>query len=90
MSLAALLMFVRALGLGLALTLVAGWSAAEAALFVVVADVPISWVALRKGARAGLLAASDVASAGVCDRAPMGGLGRARRGRKRERSDGEA
>ena len=57
MSLLALLAFVRALGLTLPLLIVAGWSTAEAILWFIVADVPISWVAVRSGTRAGLLAA---------------------------------
>lgn len=71
MGLAALLLFVRTLGLGLSLALVAGWSAAEAALFVVVSDVPISWIALRKGARAGLLAAVVAALASAVGAAAL-------------------
>ena len=57
MSIAALLLFIRALGLTLPLWIVAGWSAAEAAIFFLVADVPISWITVRRGIRAGLLAA---------------------------------
>ncbi|WP_205479282.1 hypothetical protein [Sphingomonas arenae] len=57
MSLIALLAFIRALGLTLPLWLVAGWSTAEAILWFIVADVPISWIAVRSGTRAGLLAA---------------------------------
>lgn len=57
MSVAALLFFIRALGLTLPLWLVAGWSAAEAAIFFIVADVPISWIAVRKGTKAAVLAA---------------------------------
>lgn len=65
MSIAALLIFIRRLGLTLPLWIVAGWSAAEAALFFLVADVPISWITVRRGIRAGLLAAlvAAVASA---------------------------
>lgn len=65
MSIAALLLFIRRLGLTLPLWLVAGWSAAEAAIFFLVADVPISWITVRRGIRAGLLAAlvAAVASA---------------------------
>ena len=65
MSIAALLLFVRTLGLTLPLWIVAGWSAAEAALFFIVADVPISWIAVRSGTRAAVLAAivAAVASA---------------------------
>ena len=65
MGLAALLLFVRALGLSLPLWLVAGWSAAEAVLFFIVADVPISWIAVRRGTRAALLAAVVAAIASV-------------------------
>src|SRR6476646_3163726 len=57
MSIAALLLFVRALGLTLSLWIVAGWSAAEAAIFFIVADVPISWIAVRSGTKAAVLAA---------------------------------
>jgi len=57
MSIAALLLFIRAVGVTLPLWIVAGWSAAEAALFFIVADVPISWIAVRSGTRAALLAA---------------------------------
>nr|WP_294847726.1 hypothetical protein [uncultured Sphingomonas sp.] len=57
MSVAALLLFIRALGLTLPLWLVAGWSAAEAAIFFIVADVPISWIAVRKGTKAAAMAA---------------------------------
>ncbi len=65
MSVAALLLFIRTLGLTLPLWMVAGWSAAEAAIFVIVADVPISWIAVRKGPRAGLLAAIVAAFASL-------------------------
>ena len=65
MGLAALLLFVRTLGLTLPLWLVAGWSAAEASIFFIVADVPISWIAVRKGTRAALLAAVVAALASV-------------------------
>lgn len=65
MSIAALLFFIRALGLTLPLSIVAGWSAAEAALFVLVADIPISWIAVRSGTRAALLAAVVAAVASV-------------------------
>jgi len=44
---------------------VAGWSAAEAALFFIVADVPISWIAVRSGTKAALLAAVVAAVASV-------------------------
>ena len=57
MSVAALLFFIRRLGLTLPLWVVAGWSAAEAALFFIVADVPISWIAVRRGPKAAALAA---------------------------------
>jgi hypothetical protein len=57
MSIAALLLFIRVLGLTLPLWIVAGWSAAEAAIFFLVADIPISWIAVKSGTRAGLLAA---------------------------------
>ena len=65
MSIAALLLFIRALGLTLPLWIVAGWSAAEAAIFFIVADVPISWIAVRSGTKAAMLAAvvAAVASA---------------------------
>ena len=65
MSIAALLLFVRALGLTLPLWIVAGWSAAEAAIFFLVADIPISWIAVRSGTRAALLAAVVAALASV-------------------------
>ena len=65
MSIAALLLFIRVLGLTLPLWIVAGWSAAETAIFVIVADVPISWIAVRSGTRAGLLAAVVAAVASV-------------------------
>lgn len=65
MSLIALLAFVRALGLTLPLWLVAGWSTAEAILFFIVADVPISWIAVRSGTKAGLLAALVAAGAAL-------------------------
>lgn len=48
-----------------ALTLVAIWSAAEAAIFFLVADIPISWIAVRKGARAAIIAAMVAAVASV-------------------------
>lgn len=47
------------------LGLVAGWSAAEAAIFFLVADIPISWIAVRSGTRAALLAAAVAALASV-------------------------
>jgi hypothetical protein len=65
MSIAALLLFVRALGLTLPLWIVAGWSAAEAAIFFIVADVPISWIAVRSGTKAAVLAAVVAAVASV-------------------------
>ena len=65
MGIAALLAFIRALGLGAPLSIVAGWSAAEAALFFLVADVPISWIAVRSGARAAILAAFVAALASM-------------------------
>jgi hypothetical protein len=65
MSVAALLLFIRALGLTLPLWIVAGWSAAEAAIFFLVADVPISWIAVRSGTRAAILASIVAAVASV-------------------------
>jgi hypothetical protein len=65
MSVAALLLFIRALHLTLPLWIVAGWSAAESAIFFIVADVPISWIAVRSGTRAALLAALVAAVAAV-------------------------
>jgi hypothetical protein len=65
MTIAALLLFIRTLGLTLPLWIVAGWSAAEAAIFFIVADVPISWIAVRSGTRAALLAALVAALASV-------------------------
>ena len=65
MSRAALLLFIRTFGLTLPLWLVAGWSAAEAAIFFIVADVPISWIAVRSGTRAAMLAAVVAAFASV-------------------------
>ena len=65
MSVAALLLFIRTLGLTLPLWIVAGWSAAEAAIFFIVADVPISWIAVRSGTRAAILAAIVAALASV-------------------------
>ena len=65
MSVAALLFFIRALGLTLPLTIVAGWSAAEAVIFFLVADMPISWITVRSGIKAGLLAAVVAAVASV-------------------------
>ena len=65
MTIAALLLFIRTLDLTLPLWIVAGWSAAEAALFFIVADVPISWIAVRSGTRAAMLAAIVAALASV-------------------------
>jgi hypothetical protein len=65
MSIAALLLFIRALGLTLPLWIVAGWSAAESVIFFIVADVPISWIAVRSGTRAAILAAIVAALASV-------------------------
>lgn len=65
MSVAALLLFIRALGLTLPLWIVAGWSAAEAAIFFLVADIPISWITVRSGIKAGLLAAVGAAIASM-------------------------
>ena len=65
MTIAALLLFIRTLGLTLPLWIVAGWSAAEAAIFFIVADVPISWVAVRSGTRAAMLAAIVAALASI-------------------------
>src|SRR4051812_29640299 len=65
MGIAALLLFIRALGLTLPLWAVAGWSAAEAAIFFLVADIPISWIAVRSGTRAAILAAIVAALASV-------------------------
>ena len=44
------------MGLGMAALLFA-WGFAEATVFFIVADVAISWIALQRGAQAGLLAA---------------------------------
>ena len=65
MTIAALLLFIRTLGLTLPLWIVAGWSAAEAAIFFIVADVPISWIAVRSGTRAAFLASLVAALASV-------------------------
>ena len=65
MTIAALLLFIRTLGLTLPLWIVAGWSAAETAIFFIVADVPISWIAVRSGTRAAVLAALVAALASV-------------------------
>ena len=51
--------------MSIALWLVAGWSATEAAIFFLVADIPISWIAVRSGTRAALLAAAIAALASV-------------------------
>lgn len=48
-----------------ALTVVAIWSAAEAAIFFLVADIPISGIAVRNGARAAFIAAVVAAVASV-------------------------
>ena len=53
----ALRTFIGAAGLAQPLWIVAGWSVSEAILWFIVADVPISWIAVRNGNRAGLLAA---------------------------------
>ena len=71
MSIAALLLFIRTLGLTLPLWIVAGWSAAEASIFFLVADIPISWVAVRSGTRAAILAASVAALASVAGAAAL-------------------
>lgn len=51
------------------LALTAGWSFAEGLLFFLVADIPISWIALRHSWRRGLLAALIAAPS-----AALGGL----------------
>lgn len=71
MTIAALLLFIRTLGLTLPLWIVAGWSAAEAAIFFIVADVPISWIAVRSGTRAAMLAAVVAALASVAGAAAV-------------------
>jgi hypothetical protein len=48
-----------------ALTIVAIWSAAEAAIFFLVADIPISWVAVRHGTRAAVIASIVAAIASI-------------------------
>jgi hypothetical protein len=48
-----------------ALIVVATWSATEAAVFFLVADIPISWIAVRHGTRAALLAAVVAALASI-------------------------
>ena len=53
----ALRTFIGAAGLALPLWIVFGWSISEAILWFIVAVVPISWIAVRSGLRAGLLAA---------------------------------
>ena len=60
-----MLLVIRSLGLTLPLWIVAGWSAAEAALFFIVADVPISWIAVRSGTRAAVIAAVVAAFSSV-------------------------
>jgi hypothetical protein len=65
MSIAALVLFVRALGLTLPLWIVAGWSAAEAVIFFLVADIPISVIAVRSGTRAAILAGIVAALASI-------------------------
>ena len=65
MGIAALLLFIRALGLTLPLWIVAGWSAAETAIFFLVADIPISWIAVRSGTRAAMLASVVAAVASI-------------------------
>lgn len=49
----------------LALATVALWAFAEATLWFIVADVPISWVAVRYGWRTGIVAALVAAAAAV-------------------------
>jgi hypothetical protein len=65
MGIAALLLFIRALGLTLPLWIVAGWSATETAIFFLVADIPISWIAVRSGTRAAMLASVVAAVASI-------------------------
>ena len=48
-----------------ALVLVATWSAAEAAIFFLVADIPISWIAVTRGTKAAVIAAAVGAIASV-------------------------
>lgn len=48
-----------------ALIVVAIWSAAEAAIFFLVADIPISWIAVRNGPRAAVMASIVAAIASV-------------------------
>lgn len=71
MSVAALLLFIRTLGLTLPLWIVAGWSAAETAIFFLVADIPISSIAVRSGTRAAMLAALVAAVASVAGAAAL-------------------
>jgi hypothetical protein len=71
MTIAALLLFIRTLGPTLPLWIVAGWSAAEAAIFFIVADVPISWIAVRSGTRAAMLASLVAAVASVAGAAAV-------------------
>lgn len=49
----------------LALAIVATWSAAEAAIFFLVADIPISWIAVRHGTRPAVIAAFVAALASI-------------------------
>lgn len=51
--------------MALALATVAIWSAAEAAIFFLVADIAISWIAIKGGIRAGLVAAVVAAIASI-------------------------
>ena len=62
---------MRTLGLALPLWIVAGWSAAEAAIFIIVADVPISWIAVKNGTRAAIFAAVVAAFASVVGAAAL-------------------
>lgn len=71
MTIAALLLFIRTLCLTLPLWIVAGWSAAEAAIFFIVADVPISWIAVRSGTKSAMLAAVVAALASVAGAAAV-------------------
>jgi hypothetical protein len=48
-----------------ALAIVATWSAAEVAIFFLVADIPISWVAVTRGTRAAVIAALVAALASI-------------------------
>ena len=65
------MLFVRLAGLTLPLWIVGGWSAAEAAIFFIVADVPISWIAVRRGTRAAMLAAVVAALASALGAATL-------------------